>query len=112
MVKQIFKKQIEKIEYREKKIFWVLFSVFVFFIVSYGFLLTSIMMHSSLKENMGKEIISFGSEVNSLEFQYLNIKNSITLDLAKSKGFVSVSADKFALIDSTQKNLSLSINEN
>ena len=57
-------------------------------------------------------MISLGSEVNSLEFQYLNIKNSITLDLAQSKGFVSVISNKFAVIDFAQKNLSLSINEN
>ena len=113
MVKQIIKKQIDKIDYREKKIFWVLFSVFVFFVMSYGFSLTSIMMNSFSKETMQKEITSFASEVNSLEFQYLNIKNSITLELAHSKGFVSVISDKFAVVDSTQKNLSfLSINEN
>lgn len=112
MVKQIIKKQIEKIEYREKKAFWILFSVFVFFIMSYGFLLNSTMMNAVSKQNIGKEMISLGSEVNSLEFQYLNLKNSITLDLVKSKGFISLSSEKFAVIDSSQKNLSLSINEN
>jgi len=112
MVRQILNNQIEKIEYREKKIFRVLFSVFVFFIMSYGFLLNSTMMNAVSKQTMEKEMVSLGSEVNSLEFQYLNIKNSITLSLAQSKGFVSISSDKFAVIDPTQKNLSLSINEN
>ena len=112
MVAQVIKKQIEKIEYREKKIFWILFSVFVFFIMSYGFLLNNTMMNAVSKQSMEKEMISLGSEVNSLEFQYLNIKNGITLELAQSKGFISVPSDKFAVIDSTQKNLSLSINEN
>jgi hypothetical protein len=112
MVKQIIKKQIEKIEYREKKAFWILFSVFVFFVTSYGFLLNGAMMNAVYKQNIEKQMASVGSEVNSLEFKYLNIKNSITLDLAKSKGFVLVTSDKFASIDSAQKNLSLSINEN
>ena len=112
MVAQVIQKQIEKIEYREKKIFWVLFSVFALFIVSYGFLLNSTMMNAVSKQNMGKEMVSLGSDVNSLEFQYLNIKNSITLELAQSKGFVQVSSDKFAVIDASQKNISLSINEN
>jgi hypothetical protein len=112
MVKQIIKKQIEKIEYREKKVFWVLFSVFVFFIMSYGFLLNGTMMNAVSKQNTEKLMTSVGSEVNSLEFKYLNIKNGITMDLAKSKGFVIVTSDKFASINSAQKNLSLSINEN
>ncbi len=112
MVAQIIQKQIGKIEHREKKIFWILFFVFVFFVVSYGIFLNNMTMNAVSKQNMEKEMISLGSEVNSLEFQYLNIKNGITLSFAKSKGFVSVSGDKFAVIDSTQKNLSLSINEN
>lgn len=112
MVSQVIQNQIEKIEYTEKKFFWLLFSVSVLFVISYGFLLDSTMMKAVSKQRMEKEMVSLGSEVNSLEFQYLNVKNSVTLDLAKSKGFVSVSSDKFAVIDSSQKNLSLSINEN
>ena len=112
MVKQIFNNQIEKIEYREKKVFWILFSVFVFFVLSYGLLLNSIMTKAVAKQNIEREMISIGSEVNSLESKYLNIKSKITLDFAKTRGFVVVSADKFAVIASDQPNLSLSINEN
>lgn len=113
MVKQIFNNQLEKIEYREKKLFWTLFSLFIFFVISYGFLLNNTMMNAVAKQNMEKEMVSLNSDVSSLEFQYLNIKNSITLDLALSdKGFVSVSSNKFAIIDSASKNVSLSINEN
>lgn len=112
MVKELINNQIKKIEFREKKIFWVLFSTFVFFTVSYGFLLVSIMTNGVAKQNMDHEMIALGSDVNSLEFEYLNIKNSITIDLAKSRGFVSVAADKFAVAGSLKTNLSLSINEN
>lgn len=112
MVAQIIKNQIERIEYRDKKIFWVLFSIFAFFIVSYGFLLNGAMINAVSEQNIQKQIALSDSEVNSLEFQYLNIKNNITLDLAKSKGFVQVSADKFAVMNPDQKNISLSINEN
>lgn len=112
MVAQVIQKQIGKIEYREKKTFWILFSVFVFFIMSYGFLLNNTMIKTVSKQNMEKEIMSLSSEVNSLEFQYLNIKNSITLSLAQSKGFISVTSDKFATINPAKKNISLSVNEN
>jgi ABC-type uncharacterized transport system permease subunit len=112
MVKQIIKKQIEKIEYREKKIFWVLFSVFVFFVASYGMFLNGAIMNAVSKQNMESQMTSLGSNVNALESQYLNIKNGISMNMALSKGFVAVSSDKFASVDSAEKNLSLSINEN
>jgi len=112
MVAQILQKQIGKIEYTEKKIFWSLFSISAIFIIFYGYFLNSAMMNAVSRQNMEKEITILSSNVNTMEFQYLNLKNSVTLDLAKTKGFVAVSSDKFAVIDSAQKNLSLSINEN
>jgi len=112
MVAQVIKKQIEKIEYKEKNFFWILFSLFVFFVISYGFLLNGVMMNAVSGQRMEKEMISLGSDINFLEFQYLNLKNSITLELAQSKGFVLVSSNKFAVIDSNQEKISLSINEN
>ena len=61
---------------------------------------------------MEKNIILLNSDVNALEFKYLEIKNSITLALAESKGFILIKGDKFAVVNSIQKNLSLSLNEN
>jgi len=112
MVAQVIKNQIEKIEYREKKIFWVLFSLFTFFVVSYGLLVNNIFANGVSQQSMEKSIISLNTEVNTLEFQYLGFKNSITLAFAQSKGFVSTTFDKFAVINSNQKNISLSVNEN
>jgi hypothetical protein len=112
MVKQILKNQIENIKYREKKIFWILFSVFMFFIVSYGFLLNGAIMNAVSKQSLEKQIIFLESDVNTLESNYLSLKDGITLSLALSKGFVSISSNKFATINSAQKSQSLSINEN
>lgn len=111
MVKQAINK-IEKIEYRNKKVFLILFSIFIFFIISYGFLLNSTMMNAVKRQNLEKEIKSLTTNVNSLEYKYLNIKSNITMDLAKSYGFVAISSNKFAAIDTSGKTLSLSINEN
>jgi len=112
MVTQVIKNQIGMIESRERKIFWVFFSILFILIISYGFLLNSTMINGVSKQSMEKEITSLSSDVNSMEFQYLNIKNSITIALAQSKGFVSVPSSKFAIINSTKNDLSLSINEN
>lgn len=112
MVKQIINNQIERISHKENNIFWILFSIFVFTILTYGFLLNRIMTNTVAKQNMEKEMIALNADVNSLEFQYLNLKNGVTMELAKSRGFVSILSDKFAVIDSSKKNISLSINEN
>jgi len=112
MVSQIIKKQIDTIEYKGKRTFQFLFSFSIFFIISYGFLLNSTMMNTVSKQNMEKEMTSLSSEVNVLEFQYLNIKKSITLEFAKSKGFVVVASDQFATIDPVKQKISLSVNEN
>ncbi len=111
MVAQVIKNQIEKIEYREKNIFWSLFSVFVFFLVSYGVLVNNTIMNAVAKQNMEKEMATLNSEVNSMEFNYLNMKNNITMERALSLGFVAVSEEKFASV-SGNTNLSLSVNEN
>lgn len=108
----ILKNQIERIEYRDSRIFWSLFIIFTILVVSYGFLINSTILNAVAKQNMEKTMMTLSSEVNSLEFQYLNIKNGITLNFAKSKGFVSLSTNNFASLDLAKRNVSLSINEN
>jgi hypothetical protein len=111
MVSRRIKNQIiEKIEYREKKMFFVLFSVFVFFLISYGVLVNSTIMNAVAKQQMEKDMITLNSEVNAMEFEYINMKNSITMDFAKSLGFVSVSGEHIAVITPTKS--TLSINQN
>lgn len=104
------KKQIRNIEHMEKQIFWTLFSMLILLLVSYGFFVNKAITNAISKESMQKAISSLNSDVNSVEFQYLNIKNSISLNLAFSKGFVAVANDNFALI-SPDKSVSLSINK-
>jgi hypothetical protein len=108
---QAIKNRIDTIEYREKQIFWSLFSIFFVLLFSYGFLINSTVMNAVSKQQMQKEMITLNSDLNSMEFEYLSLKNKITIDYANSLGFVTVSYDKFASISSSDK-MSLSINEN
>ena len=112
MVAQAIKNQIEKIEYRKKKIFWILLSIFIFFILCYLILLNRTIINTVSKQQMENEIISLNSQVNSADFQYLNLKNSITPELAMSKGFISISETNFAYIQADKMALSLSLNKN
>src|ERR1035437_9460538 len=112
MVAQIIKSKIEKIEYREKKLFWTLFSVFVFFLISYGVLVNNAIMNAVAQQNMEKDMASLNTDVNTMEFQYLNIKNNITMSLAQSLGFVPISTEVFAVASLPHTNLTLSVNGN
>lgn len=111
MVAKIIQNQIERIEYREKAIFWIFFSLFIFFLVFYGFMVNSTIANAVAKQQAEKDIISLNTDVNSMESTYLNLKNKITIDLAVSKGFVENMTEKYVVV-SKDKGLSLSINEN
>lgn len=109
---ETIKNKINDIGNKEKKIFWSLFSIFLFLLISYGIEINNTILNAVSKQKMEKEMISLNSDINSMEFEYIKAKNKITLDYANSMGFVSVSNDKFALISNNKDNLSLSINEN
>jgi hypothetical protein len=108
---KIIKKQIKNLEYREKSIIWSLFSVFVLLLVSYGFFVSSSMANAVKRQDLSKQNISLNSEINSMEFAYLEAKNSITMELAMKEGFVASNNEKFVSVASASSNLSLSINE-
>ncbi len=112
MVAQIIKNQIEKIGYREKKIFWILFSLFSLLIILYGFLVERTFQNAVAEQNLEGQMSSLNSNVDSLEFSYLSMEKNITMDLALSKGYVAVSENDFAVITPAESGLALSFNEN
>ncbi len=112
MVAQVIKNQIEKIEHREKKIFWILFSEFVFLLFFYGFLVNRTIVNAVYSQKMEREMALLNSEVNHMDFQYLEMKNNITHELALSKGFVNTPRINFAFIKDTTSALSLSVSGN
>ena len=112
MVAQAIKNHIEGIEYREKKIFWILFSVFAILLISYGFLINKTIMNAVSEQQLQKQMSTLNSNVNSVEFAYLNAENSITMDFALSKGFVAIPENNFAMVSPDAQALSLSLNEN
>jgi len=107
---KIIKKQLKNLEYREKSITWSLFSVFVILLVTYGVLVNSTMANAVKRQELFKEINVINSKINSMEFEYLNAKNSITIDLALKDGFIIVKNQKFVSVNPASDNLSLSLN--
>ncbi len=106
----MFKKINEKIEYREKKIFWILFSLFVFFLVSYGVLVVHTVSNGINKQKIAEEMHTLSTSVSALDYQYLELKNSITDELALKDGFVHIADTQFAFTNKTPANLSINKN--
>ncbi len=112
MVARIIQNQIDRIEYREKSIFWIFFSVFIFLLVSYGFMVNKTIINAVSTQKIEKDIIVLNSEVNSIESKYLDLKNNVTIDLALSKGFTVNENIKYVVNSVSDQKVSLSINEN
>lgn len=110
MVAEVIINKIERIEHTERKIFSMLVLTFIIMLFLYVFLVYKAAINGSNKELIEGQITSINSEVNSLDFKYLKMKNDITEGVAKTKGFVSIAGAEFAFIRDTKTSLSLSGN--
>ncbi|MFA6227132.1 MAG: hypothetical protein WC631_01455 [Candidatus Paceibacterota bacterium] len=106
------KNQIGKFTYGEKNVTRILLSVFVSLLASYIILVYGVVMNSIKTERLEKDVSVLNSSINSAEFNYLNAKNAITMDLAVSKGFIAIKNQKFLALKPSSNGLSLSTNEN
>lgn len=112
MVSQIIKRQVNNFESKEKTIVWSVFILFVFLLISYGYLLNNTFMSAIKRQDLEKKIVSLNSKINSIEADYLEAKKSITLDLAISKGYILTKNQKYVSVAPVSSGLSMSINEN
>jgi len=70
-----------------RTLFFVLLSLLVLVFLAYVFLVNKTVMNVVERERVEKDIASLSSSMGELEFKYIGLKNSITLDLAYEKGF-------------------------
>ncbi len=110
MSKEI-KRQLNRFELAEKKLFWI-FSILVFTLAfSYGVFVNRAILNGVYSQKMSSSISKISQELNNLEYTYLESKNAITIDLALSKGFVQINEQKFVARNSPRETLSLITNE-
>ena len=88
-----------------KVLFFMLASVLLSLFVMYGVLINKTIMNVVARQNSEKEIASLSSTVGDLEFQYMNLKSGITLELAHAKGFEDVVPSHFLSRASVSKTL-------
>ena len=87
--------------------FWSFVFIFVFGLFLYGFLVRGAIVNIVARQDVESEISLLNSKILDLESEYIQIKNSITLEKAHDLGFVTVSAQKFVTRNVTNPGLSL-----
>ncbi|TAK57892.1 hypothetical protein EPO17_00785 [Patescibacteria group bacterium] len=105
MTEQI-KNQIQNVSRLEQKIFFGLIAILFILFSIYGFLLKTTVHNIVLRENFGKERATLVSHVADLNANYIALKNSITLEVAYSRGFKPASEPHFISKQNTAKTLS------
>jgi hypothetical protein len=101
----------EQIAKPSKHFFWILASISVIMVSIYFYSIIEITIN--VKENtvLGEKMSNLSLEVNTLEHQYLQSKNSITLETAKNIGFSDNTNQIFVSRTKDIPSLSLNINE-
>ena len=86
---------------REKTIFWVLLGVLFLCASFYMYFVNSTIHNVVTRQNLEKESTQLTLKIGNEEFQYITMRNSITLPLAYSLGFKDVSVKIFISRDIT-----------
>lgn len=96
------KEQILKLnnEDTKKNIFWAVFALTFFSMSLYVYFITSTIRNVVYMEDMDVYSGELALEIGGKEFDFINLKNSVTLSLAQSKGFSEVKEKIYITPDS------------
>lgn len=72
------------------RFFWVLAIVSILSVFIYIYAINAISRNIAVRQNLEKQIASASANLDSLEFAYIELKNSVTIELAYQYGFQEV----------------------
>ena len=78
-----------------KVLFFFILALLLSVFGTYVYLVNKTIMNVVAREQTIKTVSSLSSTIGGLEFKYITLKNSVTLDLAHSKGFQDFSPTTF-----------------
>jgi len=82
--------------YKEKILVWLLAITIVSSFILYVFFVNGAVLNVVAREELESNFADLNSKVSELEFQYISLKNSITIDYAYERGFYQVDQVAFA----------------
>lgn len=88
-------------------IFWSLVVCVIITLGLYLYFLSSTVYTIVLRQQTEKSIATLEGNAGTLESNYLNIKNTVTIEFARSKGFKDIIATQYISRKSLGTNLSL-----
>ncbi len=98
----------EKVAYMERPVTaWALAGMIAALVLSYAYFVNAAIVNIVATKDMQVQISELTSEVGNLEAEYLAAKSALTLDEARSLGFVSSTSDASYI---TKTSFSLSFN--
>jgi hypothetical protein len=81
---------IQEIQYREKNVFWFLAAALLLCVGLYIYCVEATVHNVVVRQNIENQFSQLSQSVDNAEFQYISMRNAITIDTAKSLGFVEV----------------------
>ncbi|TSC70952.1 MAG: hypothetical protein CEO12_77 [Parcubacteria group bacterium Gr01-1014_46] len=96
---------VERILYlnREKAIFWSLLSILLVAVGFYMYFINTTVRNVVASQDLEAKIAQLNLSISSKEFQYINNRNAVTLNLAYSMGFKDVLAKTYINEKSTKE---------
>lgn len=78
-----------------KKIFWSLLALLVVLFGLYGYFISKSIVNVLVREEVEQNIVATNSEISSLEFAFLEQKNTISLNFAYERGWKDINRKEF-----------------
>ena len=78
-----------------KALFFILSAVLLTIFAMYVYLVNKTIMNVVARESATQELSTLSGSLGELEFDYMALKNTVTLDLAYSEGFKDMSPTRF-----------------
>ncbi len=80
---------------KEKSIFWMLIVCLVFFAAFYAYCVHSTVRNVVTRQNLEAESARISLSIGTKEFQYISLRNNISLEKAHTLGFTEVATKSF-----------------
>ena len=87
----------QKLNIDTQKLFWMLASILMLFVVLYAYLVGVTIFNVAARSHDQSKIVALSSKTSDLEASYISLQNNITLPLATSLGFQEVNNPQFLL---------------
>jgi|GEM_PF-1035048 len=89
------------------RIFWSVTGLFLISLMAYIYGINALSRTAALRQNLEREAMTLAADLATLEFQYISLKNDVTIEVAATRGFSEVKKPLYVSRHSEPSSLSL-----